>query len=333
MLSICIPTYNRADSLADCLNSIYLSSKTSNLQFEVCVSNNGSSDQTSVVIDFFNDKLPIKYFSFDSNQGRVRNYLNVVEMASGDFVWLLGDDDLLTPYAFEHLDSLLINNKDVDFFYVNSFNLSSNYLKSFERPFDTRHLPEKMTTFSTFEHSKQLRFLDLVNPNISFDFVGAMFLAVFRRSMWSENVNHLNFHVIDDDRVFSHFDNTFPHLKIFINAFSKSNSYFYSTALSVNLSGEREWSPMSPLINIVRLVEALDLYKSQGLPLFQYLRCKNFALRTFWPDFLRMLIRRKESGFEYVNTPKLLFSSILYPNAWFSPFRYLYDLLRRIIKL
>ena len=43
LLSICIPTLDRQEHLDNCLNSILISSKnTSNLKFEVCISDNGS---------------------------------------------------------------------------------------------------------------------------------------------------------------------------------------------------------------------------------------------------------------------------------------------------
>lgn len=90
-----------------------------------------------------------------------------------------------------------------------------------------------------------------------------------------------------DIRTFSHFDNTFPHIKIFARAFSKSNAYFNYRPLCVNLSGVREWSSKSSLINSVRLIEALKFYLREGLPYWKYLYCKNFALRNFIPDFLK----------------------------------------------
>ena len=37
-------------------------------------------------------------------------------MADGDFIWLIGDDDLLMPYAIEDLYKLIDGHPDVDFF-------------------------------------------------------------------------------------------------------------------------------------------------------------------------------------------------------------------------
>jgi glycosyltransferase involved in cell wall biosynthesis len=327
-ISICIPTYNRADCLVNCLNSIILNNRKEDIDYQVCVSDNCSTDHTLKVVRDAEDRLNIKYFAFPENVGRVKNYLNVVEMADGDFIWLLGDDDLLLPNALSAIVDLIAENPDVDFFCVNSFNLSTEYVFSCPQPFDVNKLPGNLTTFSPYSVTGKRSFISLVDPEISFDFLGAMFLAVFRRDNWAKNIDVLDIDAISDKRTFSHFDNTFPHVKIFAKAFANSKAYFCSTPLTVNLSGAREWEPMSSLINIVRLVEALGEYRKNGLPLLQYLKCKNFALRTFWPDFLRMILFKKESGYEYIHSFYLLLNSLLYPYSYFSPFYYLFEKVR-----
>ena len=44
-LSICIPTYNRSKYLLNCLNSIFIAKRTSDLDFEVCISDNNSDEK------------------------------------------------------------------------------------------------------------------------------------------------------------------------------------------------------------------------------------------------------------------------------------------------
>lgn len=328
MISICIPTYNRASRLVNCLHSIRLNRSLNEVDYEVCVSDNGSSDHTSAVVHAAAQGLNIRYFRHPENVGRVLNYLKVVDMAEGEFIWLLGDDDLLVPDALLTVSALLHEHQDVDFFYVNSFNLSTEYVMSFPQPFDTAQLPAHMSTFSTYSRSGERSFISLVDPAVSFDFIGAMFLAVFRKQQWMQHVDALDQQAISDERTFSHYDNTFPHVKIFARAFAESKAYIYCRPLSVNLSGSREWAPMSPLINIVRLVESLDQYRENGLSFIQYLRCKNFALRTFLPDYLRMLLRRSESGYDYIQPVRLLLGSLLYPNAWLSIGYYVIDVIK-----
>jgi hypothetical protein len=78
----------------------------------------------------------------------------------------------------------------------------------------------------------------------------------------------------------------------------------------------------------VRLVEALEEYRKNGLPFFRYLRCKNFALQSFIPAMVWMVIHRKDSGFTYINPLKLLLANCLYPNFYLSPFIYVFRKLK-----
>ena len=328
-LSICIPTYNRASHLANCLNSIILCDSKSEFNFEVCVSDNCSSDDTESVVRHAQSFIDVKYRRNSSNIGIPRNFLQVVSMAEGEFIWLIGDDDLLMPYAIIALYVLFNAHPYVDFFYVNSFHLHTEFLKNFSSPFDTKNLPRNMTPFSKWSVAGEMPFLNLVNPKISFDFLGGMFLSVFRKSNWMKNVDVLDKNAILDCRLFSHFDNTFPHLKIFAYSFSKSKAYFNVTPLNVCLTGAREWSPMYPFIHSVRLVEALSEYRKNGLPFWRYLYYKNFALNNFIPDFINILLHKKISGYAYISPLKLLIKYCWFPNFYLSLFYFIGRRMRR----
>lgn len=319
-VSICIPTYNRAAHLANCLQSIISNKARSKIDFQVCVSDNCSSDETEDVVRRAQESMAIKYQKNRRNLGIPKNFLNVVEMADGEFVWLIGDDDLLLPCALEELDDLIGRHHDVDFFYINSFHLTTQYVSSFAQPFDTANLPNNMMPFSSWPISGEMPFLRLVDPKVSFDFLGGMFLSVFRRQKWEECQGVLDAEAIIDPRIFSHFDNTFPHVKIFASAFSGSKAYFNANPFSVCLTGAREWAPMYPLVRSVRMVEALEEYRKNGLPFLHYLRCRNFALSNFLPDVVRMLVRPEQSGRRYVSLAKLMLRNMLYPNFYLSPF-------------
>lgn len=295
-------------------------------EVQICISDNGSNKNTKKIVDNYIDNLQIKYHHFKKNMGRTKNYLNVINMADSQFTWLIGDDDLLLPNSIIKVLNLIQLNPDIDFFYINSYELSSDYIFSYKQPFHTQNLPKNMTKFSNFKFEGKLFFLDLIDPKVSFDFIGAMFLAVFRKELWIQNEKILDKNALESKEDFSHFDNTFPHVKIFSVAFSKSYAYFYPEPLTVNLSGIRSWSSMSPLINIVRLGESLDEYKKNGLSFFNYIKCKNYTFRTFVPDFIRLIVRRKNSGYYFINPWKLLLKALLYPNTYLSFIHYFIEL-------
>lgn len=318
-LSICIPTYNRAQHLTNCLQSIADNVSAIPGEFEICISDNASSDHTERVVADAARKLPITYSRNSENLGIPRNFLKVVDLARGEFAWLLGDDDLLMRDAISRICALIEKERNVDYFYVNAFHLSTEYILSFPQPFQTSDLPEDLRPFSPRTQDGEMAFLDLIDPKISFDFLGGMFLAVFRRTKWEDSKSVLDHDAIHDPRTFSHFDNTFPHVKIFANAFARSHAYFHAEPLSVCLTGAREWSPMYPLVHSVRLVEALDEYRKNGLPYPQFWRCKNYALNNFIPDMGAMILHRERSGFRYVNPAMLTLKACLFPNFYLSP--------------
>jgi glycosyltransferase involved in cell wall biosynthesis len=305
--------------------------KPSGLNYEVCISDNGSNDNTKEIVLKAKKKIKINYSRNEINLGIPRNFIKVVSMAVGEFVWLIGDDDLLLPHTLDTLKILFEKNKGVDFFYINSFLLDTNYILSFPQPFEITNLPNNMKKFSSHEKSQELKFFELINPKVSFDFLGGMFLSIFKRKMWSENVNILNNEAINDTRVFSHFDNTFPHVKIFSKAFANSKAYFQLEPLSVCLSGAREWAQMNPLVSSIRLVEALHEYRKNGLNYFQYIYCKNKALSNFIPHLLKMLLNKENSGYNYIILRKHIINNMIYPNFYLSVIYYLNKKLNNIL--
>lgn len=109
VLSICIPTWNRAKYLDKSLNSIFSQiGEISEGNLELFVSDNASDDNTSDVINKYIELgLPITYNRNTENIGAARNFLNCINWASGKYILLLGDDDILKPRAINMiLDAL-----------------------------------------------------------------------------------------------------------------------------------------------------------------------------------------------------------------------------------
>lgn len=292
---------------------------------EVCVSDNASEDSTSDVVE--NQWMPValKYSCNERNLGIPQNFLKVVDMASGTYVWLVGDDDILLPDSLTRLLTLLEQREHIDFFYVNAFHYSTEAVLAANQPYDPALLPSDLEKFSSYERDGELSFLELVDPEISFDFLGGMFLSVFRRQNWLDHKHVLAPEALTSSQVFSHFDNTFPHLRIFATGFATSRAYFNSEPMIVCLTGAREWAPKYKMIRSFRLVEALDHFKSEGLPSPRYDRCRNFAIRDFAGDVLWMGLHRSVSGWDMVPIIKSTKANMRYPNLYFSPFRLIWQ--------
>tara|TARA_B100000029_G_scaffold516839_1_gene635987 strand:- start:10784 stop:11791 length:1008 start_codon:yes stop_codon:yes gene_type:complete len=330
-LSICIPTFNRPNKIPNCLNSIYLASINSKLNFEVCISDNGSNYDVMGEIEEFKNKLKIKVNINKSNIGYIPNLLKIISISEGEYIWAIGDDDLLMPNSLSKIEKLFNENKDVDFFYINSFHLDYQYIEKFNFPFDTKNLPKDMEiTLGKKKISQKLNFWDLIDYNISFDFLLGNFTSIFKRKMWIENLDCLDKTLIKDTRLWSNFDNTCGHTKVYANAFRNSKAYFCAEGLTVNCYGAREWDKLYPLIEIVRLPEILDYYRYKGLSLKSYLINKNYAFRNFINYLVRIIINGKSGGIHYINFYKHIFLNLIYPNVYFS---FIYFIIRKLKKL
>jgi glycosyltransferase involved in cell wall biosynthesis len=98
-LSICIPTYNRVQYLRECLDSV-LASANGIEQVEVIIVDNASTDDTPSLAARLEQSHPrIRYHRHPVNIGPENNFYASVELARGEYVWLLGDDDKLLPHA------------------------------------------------------------------------------------------------------------------------------------------------------------------------------------------------------------------------------------------
>lgn len=97
MLTIAIPTYNRADKVKRLLSVIKdeIVSYRLQKQFAVIVSNNASTDKThSAVSKFLNCGLNIEYYEQPENLGFDGNLRFLYMQSSTKYVWFMADDDL-----------------------------------------------------------------------------------------------------------------------------------------------------------------------------------------------------------------------------------------------
>jgi glycosyltransferase involved in cell wall biosynthesis len=215
LLSICIPTYERTACLNNCLNSIYIAKKNFNFNFEVCISDNASTENTKRIINLYKKKLNIKFKKNKKNLGLGVNIIKAVSMAKGKYSWIIGNDDLLFPFALKKIYNIIYSNLDKDFFYINSANLDSKYVFSYKQPFNTNLIPRNLNTLSPVRSNKSLDFIDLINPAISFDYLLGIFLSIFNTRKFRKNIHILDYKKLRKKETFSTFENTAPHVSVF----------------------------------------------------------------------------------------------------------------------
>lgn len=92
--SVIIPTYNRADLITETIHSVL--SQTL-IDFEILVVDDGSTDDTEMVIGrFFSNHEKVRYFKkANEERGAARNF--GLEKATGEFALFFDSDDLMKP--------------------------------------------------------------------------------------------------------------------------------------------------------------------------------------------------------------------------------------------
>jgi glycosyltransferase involved in cell wall biosynthesis len=104
LISICIPTWNRPDFLQEALESCFIQDYR---PIEIVIGDDSSEDDTEMLIKAIKRKnnFTIKYIRNRSALGQAGNVNLLFEIAEGERIVLLHDDDLLLPNAISQLAS------------------------------------------------------------------------------------------------------------------------------------------------------------------------------------------------------------------------------------
>lgn len=114
-VSICIPTYNRANFLIYAVDSVLRQSYS---DFEIIICDDGSTDHTSEVISQWHDPR-IRYIKHAANIGRSQNMRSGFAAAAGTYFIKFDDDDALTPQFLEKTVAVLEAEPCIDFVCTN----------------------------------------------------------------------------------------------------------------------------------------------------------------------------------------------------------------------
>ncbi len=127
LVSVCIPTYSRLNYLKLAVESIINQSFT---DFEICVSQDPMIEgPDSKIRSWCEEQLLIyeffKYNLNEKNLGLAGNWNKLVEMSQGEYIIIIGDDDLLAPNYLEILTKDLLKfNASVAFtnqYFINEY--------------------------------------------------------------------------------------------------------------------------------------------------------------------------------------------------------------------
>jgi glycosyltransferase involved in cell wall biosynthesis len=109
LLTICIPTFNRAALLEEALKSL-MDDGLLELGYEVIVSDNASPDDTEQRVARLREEgVPARYFRQSRNVGYSLNVVEAAMQADAEYIWFFGDDDLIEPGTLRKIQQVLLS--------------------------------------------------------------------------------------------------------------------------------------------------------------------------------------------------------------------------------
>lgn len=124
LLTIAIPTYKRPDFLDKCLSSIFSAIEMEDVDVLVM---DDSTDQTNdAVCHKYKNLIHIKNAE---NFGIDKNICACIENSRTNYVWLIGEDDLMRRNAFEYAYNIIKENQYYPFIFANYSYITSDQKK------------------------------------------------------------------------------------------------------------------------------------------------------------------------------------------------------------
>ncbi len=124
LLTIAIPTFNRASLLEQQLSWLHQSIKGFESECEIIISDNCSKDNTQEIIKKWQSifiNTTFKYNRNKENIGLMPNIAFCIQAATSQYVWTVGDDDPIQENALSYLLTKIKQNPEVTLIFLNCY--------------------------------------------------------------------------------------------------------------------------------------------------------------------------------------------------------------------
>ncbi|MEN9918142.1 MAG: hypothetical protein RL662_578 [Bacteroidota bacterium] len=239
LLSLCIPTYNRAKFLDVSLNRIkdqFIGIAKEDI--ELIISDNCSTDDTPQVVDkYLNDGLPIRYIRNATNLGMDGNFVQCSRLAQGKYLWVLGDDDFLKENALTKILEVLRK----DTYGLVHLEIGSKKAEFFAEQLNSQDFLSTISYWITFISS------NIVNtkhvPDINFEkYIGTYFtlIPLYMTAALSENKNALIHPRVFEDGVDTQQNGGYNFFQVFVCNYLGIWKEFVDKGLLTRMAYEKE---------------------------------------------------------------------------------------------
>lgn len=318
LLTICIPTYNRADHLKSAIFSLIPQIKKAGDSVELIISDNCSTDHTKQVVDMCKQQIPIKYYKNSRNMGFTYNLINPIsEKATGEYGWIIGDDDIVVESAVDDILKIIRSTRSYDYFFVNNVSMEHKYLTG--EIISADDLPERSTVICEELSNQRVDFWEEI---ILFSKIEALFTSmvqhIFRISKWRDNK-----HIISDQAIyqaektpFYSYSTTFPHSCIIAKMMIGKPAFYIGSPKIIQLGGHQEWDSLWGAILIAQVLELSDYFEKLGA-IKKYLDMyRNLIFRASSQIFYNLWTKPESPGRQYVSVKSLVWRYWKYPRFW-----------------
>jgi|688.fasta_scaffold10310_3 glycosyltransferase involved in cell wall biosynthesis len=260
-LSICIPTCNRAHFLRVMLEALLPQVLEFKEDVEVWILDNGSSDTTKELLIQLASLGPFNVLRRNDNVGPVRNLVEgPLKLARGEYVWVLGDHNLLRPQALKTILEAIKGPLKTDLFYVN-----------FRVGVFPKHWPEsahggydgefQYIGNSEIREATAEKWYSLLKAQSAA--CTQSYVHIVKTTIWQEYWENR-----DIGRDFSSAETTYPH------TMAISQSYIHSPVTIITIpcftifNGAQSWGDPNTKLNVlfVGFTELLGHFKERGVP-------------------------------------------------------------------
>lgn len=120
-LAIAIPTYNRCESLKENISQLLMQLKDIEEDIIIIVSDNASTDNTPIIMNKLQRLYPeiIFYYRQKENLGYIINFKLVISYSNAEYIYLMGDDDILFPNSIITFLMFIKKYPNISFFHFN----------------------------------------------------------------------------------------------------------------------------------------------------------------------------------------------------------------------
>ena len=104
IISVIIPVYNGEDTISECISSVQESARLSNIQTEILVINDGSTDTTKQKCEKFGRTITLIN---NENMGVSKTRNKGLDIAQGDYIIFVDSDDTIEKSTFSVIENII----------------------------------------------------------------------------------------------------------------------------------------------------------------------------------------------------------------------------------